>query len=134
VAVIQKFVMKSVSTAAVVLAAVIAVVPAPAGAVPVFSCAYEFVTWPGAFMAELAITNNGPAINSWRTSWTFHTATTNSSVWHANLSQRTPYDMTATNLPWNGGIGTGQVRTFGWTAFAVTTETPDDITVNGVPC
>ncbi|GAA0991724.1 hypothetical protein GCM10009555_079510 [Acrocarpospora macrocephala] len=123
---------KSVSLAAVVLAG--ALVSAPAGATPVFSCEYEFVTWPGSFSAELTITNNGPAISSWRVSWTFRAATTQSAAWQAKLSQRTPYDMTATNLPWNGGIGTGQVRTFGWTAFAVTTETPDDITVNGVPC
>ncbi|GAA1021166.1 hypothetical protein Aple_057610 [Acrocarpospora pleiomorpha] len=127
--------MKSISQAAVVLAVLVgAVVPAPASAVPVFSCEYEFVAWSGAFSAELSITNNGPAIDSWQASWTFPTATAKSAVWRANLSQRTPYDMTASNLAWNGRIATGQVRTFGWTAFAVATETPGDITVNGVPC
>ncbi|GIH29709.1 hypothetical protein Aph01nite_80190 [Acrocarpospora phusangensis] len=121
---------------AVVLACVLAgsVLSAPAGATPVFSCDYRVRSWPTGFSAELSITNHGPAISSWQAGWTFRTATELAGSWQAKVSQRTPYDMSAVNMTWNGFIGSGQMRTFGWTAFAVSTEVPDDITVNGIPC
>ncbi|GAA0390046.1 cellulose binding domain-containing protein [Acrocarpospora corrugata] len=122
------------SKIAIVLVGAAVALPLPAHATPAFSCAYRFVAWTGSFNAELAITNNGPAINSWRAHWTFSTATTNLVGWQAKLHQQTPYDLTASNMPWNGTIPSGGVTTFGWTAFAVTTAAPTDITVNGIPC
>ncbi|GAA3213191.1 cellulose binding domain-containing protein [Dactylosporangium siamense] len=98
------------------------------------ACAYSFVAWPGGFVADLTITNHGPAVNGWTARWTMPTATANLGVWQATMSQADPFTLTATNLPYNAVIDTGRSVRFGWTASAASTEAPADITVNGVPC
>jgi hypothetical protein len=120
---------------AALLVAVPFAVPAPASAAAVdVSCEYWFVTWDGGFVADLTITNHGPAINGWTARWTLRTATGNLSAWQATMEQPSPFAMTATNLRYNAIIDTGRSVRFGWTASAAATEAPADITVNGVAC
>ena len=110
-----------------------AAVVTPASATGQFACDYRFQTWPGGFWAELMITNNGPAVNGWTAHWTFDNDERLGSIWNAVMTQQTS-DVTATPMPWNRSIPTGGSAAFGWTAFASTTETPTDITINGTPC
>ncbi|MGI5176404.1 cellulose binding domain-containing protein [Dactylosporangium sp. CA-152071] len=104
---------------------------APAGD---FSCDYRFFAWDGGFVADLTITNHGPAIDGWTARWTFSTATGNLGVWQARMEQPNPFAVTATNMPYNAVIDTGRSVRFGWTASAAATEAPHDLTVNGLPC
>lgn len=121
-------------------AAVTAVLPfawaAPASAAEgaAVVCDYRFFAWSGGFVADLTITNHGPAVNGWTARWTFPTATANLGVWQARIEQPDAFTMTATNLPYNALIGTGRSVKFGWTASAASTEAPAVITVNGTPC
>ncbi|GAB3830402.1 cellulose binding domain-containing protein [Dactylosporangium cerinum] len=109
---------------------------APAVALPpvAVACDYSFVAWSGGFVADLTITNHGPAVIGWTARWTMPTATGNLGAWQATMSQPDPFTVTATNLPYNAVIDTGRSVRFGWTASAASTGAPVDITVNGVPC
>jgi hypothetical protein len=112
----------------------LAVAATPAQAAGGFSCYYRLLTFPNSFfMADLFITNNGPAITSWTAHWTFSSDERLGNIWSAEMVQQN-HDITARNLAWNGTVGTGQTAAFGWTAFATSTSVPTDITVNGVRC
>ena len=112
---------------------VLAVAATPAQADGGFSCYYRLIYFQNGFMADLYMTNNGPPITSWTAHWTFSSDERLGNVWSAEIVQQN-HDMTARNLSWNGGIGTGQTMAFGWTALASSTSVPTDITVNGTPC
>jgi hypothetical protein len=140
----------ALGTAAVaVTAALVVTVPASAALTPgptpslssvvsvpkAFKCTYQVsATWPGGFIANLTIANNGPDISSWVTKWTFKNPTQLINGWTSVVTQFGPYQVIIGNAAWNGLIKTGQATTFGWTASAAATEVPTDITVNGVPC
>ena len=120
--------------AAVVSLAGAAAVPASADAPPTVVCTYTVTIWHGGFMANVAIANNGPAIDGWTVRWTFHDPTTIVGTWSSTISQNATGVVTATNMPYNAVIRTGQVTDFGWSANAVVTSVPTDITINGTPC
>jgi hypothetical protein len=100
----------------------------------VFVCDYRFSAWTGGFVADLTITNRGPAVTGWTARWSMPTATGNLGAWLAKLEQPDAFTMTATNMPYNAVIDTGRSVKFGWTASAAGTAAPSDITVNGAPC
>lgn len=108
--------------------------PASASPAPAIACDYWFFAWSGGFVADVTITNQGPAVNGWTARWTLPTATGNLAVWQARIEQPDAFTMTATNMPYNAVIGTGRSVKFGWTASAAGTEAPADLTVNGTPC
>src|SRR2546428_13921907 len=110
------------------------VTPAQAG--PAISCEYKVdASWPTGFMADVIISNAGPAIDGWTVTMTFPSPATLLSTWRATISQGSPNEMTATSLSWSGLIPTGAMGTFGWTASASATDTARPaITVNGVTC
>jgi hypothetical protein len=103
----------------------------PPGAI---ECTYVFIAWPGGFSADIAITNSGPRITGWTVRWSFHDTTVLAGAWMATIVQTSPYEMTATNRPYNAVIDTGQTVTFGWSAAAAATSAPDELTVNNIPC
>lgn len=110
-------------------------VAAPATAATAVTCTYTVSsTWIGGFTASVDITNNGPAINGWTLRWTFPTPTTNVGAWSAVITEQAGNRATATNMAWNGTIATGQTASFGWSAAAVSTGVPTDLTINGQPC
>jgi hypothetical protein len=80
------------------------------------------------------IANNGPAINGWTLRWTFTTSTADVRGWSAIITEQVGNRATATNMSWNGTILTGQTASFGWSAKAVSTGVPTDLTINGTPC
>ena len=120
--------------AAVVAAATLTAAPASAAA-PGIVCTYKIVwSWSGGFLADLYIANNGPAVTGWNARWSMAHETSNLRGWNAFMTMPTPYEMTAANMGFNAYIPTGRVVSFGWTASALATEVPTDITVNGAPC
>jgi cellulase/cellobiase CelA1 len=113
----------------------LAVVARPAAADTTVTCTYTVTSsWPGGFAANVDITNNGPAINGWTLRWTFTTPTTNIAGWQATITEQAGNQATATNMSWDGTIVTGQRASFGWSASAVSTGVPTDLTINGTPC
>ena len=99
------------------------------------TCTYTVTAWHGGFTANVQIANNGPtAINGWTVRWTFAVPTTVVSGWSATITDTDGHDVTATNVFYNGTIGSGLSMSFGWSAEAVSTDEPTDLTVNGVPC
>jgi hypothetical protein len=113
--------------------AVVATGATPASATGPFDCQYWFVAWPGGFSADLRITNSGPAVDGWTSNWTFDNDERLGNIWSAVMTQD-GNRVSAAPVPWNRRIPSGGSVAFGWTAFASATRTPDDITVNGVPC
>jgi hypothetical protein len=122
---------------AATVVAVAALTAAPASAAtPSIVCTYKITTtWPGGFMADLYIANQGTtAINGWNARWSMRTETSGLQAWSAIMTMPTPYSMTAASLPWTATIPSGGVVSFGWTARALSTEVPTDIVVNNTPC
>lgn len=121
----------------VVVATVLAstALAAPARAASNVSCTYRLLAaWSGGFSAEVSIANNGPAIDGWTVRWTFADATTVTQTWNSDLSEPDSRAVAAANRAWNRVIPTGTVTSFGWTALAVSTAVPTDLSVNGAGC
>ena len=109
--------------------------PASAAVASPVRCTYTVTAWNGGFTANVQITNDGPAaINGWTVRWTFAVPTTVVSGWSATITDTDGHDVTATNVFYNGVIGSGLSMSFGWSAEAVSTDVPTDLTINGVPC
>ena len=107
----------------------------PATADTAVTCTYTVASaWTGGFIANVDITNNGPAINGWTLHWTFTTPTSDVQGWSAVITEQSGNRATATNMSWDGTILTGQTASFGWSAAAVSTGVPTDLTINGEPC
>jgi hypothetical protein len=116
-------------------AALVATAATPAHAATNVTCKFVFTgIWPGGYMADLVITNRGPAITGWTTHWSVPVPTVLGSSWGAVMTMPTPYAMTAVNVSYNGTIATGATTSFGWTAIASSADLPTDITLNEAPC
>lgn len=122
-------------SAAVALAVLLAgTATTPAAADPAISCSYRLTSWTGGFSADLTIANHGPAISGWTVRMTFPGPATLLGAWRAVMTQSTPFDMIATNLPSDNVLSPGQLQTFGWTASSTDTGMPTTVTVNGTAC
>jgi hypothetical protein len=130
----------AVSALAVLGLAALGAAPASANTVltntaSTVTCVYTFTAWSGGFSANIQIINNGPAaIDGWTLRWTFAVPTAVTSGWSATITDTDGHDVSATNAIYNGVIGSGQSTAFGWSAQAVSTSAPTDLTVNGMPC
>jgi hypothetical protein len=125
--------------AGLALVAAVLAVPAPAYAAdPVASplkCDYWFSFWDDELNAFIRIINYGTTtINGWTAHWTFDQPMTDMEWWTAPMHQPSPYEMVAVNPPGQPLIYSRSLTTFGWSAKPRSTEVPDDITVNGLPC
>lgn len=106
----------------------------PATAETALTCTYTVTSaWTDGFIATVDITNNGPTISGWTVRWTFLTPTSNVVAWSTVITQD-GNQATATNMSWNGTIATGQTISFAWSAAALSTGVPTDLTINGEPC
>jgi cellulase/cellobiase CelA1 len=121
-----------VTAAATLISLTAAASPAAAGTR--VACTYTVTnSWAGGFTANVDITNNGPAINGWTLQWTFPAPTSLGGVWSAVITEQ-GNRATATNMSWNGTIPSGRSTSIGWSASAVATAVPTDLTINGQPC
>jgi hypothetical protein len=140
----------ALGTAAMVAVAVAAVVALPASAA-VTGCAvtYQNVnSWQssptsGGFNTTLAITNLGDPISHWTLTFTLPSGHTRNGGWNATYSGTTA--ISATDVGWNGSIGTGQTNTSvglqgDWTRSTAGSTPPNpfpqptNFALNGVAC
>ncbi|ROP35429.1 MULTISPECIES: cellulose-binding domain-containing protein [Saccharothrix] len=105
-----------------------------AGAAPVCAVDYKLNQWATGFTANVTVTNQSAPVTSWKLTWTFAGNQAVSSGWSADVKQSGAV-VTASNMPWNGSLGTGASAQFGFQAtYSGTNATPTDFAFNGVSC
>src|SRR6185312_819568 len=99
-----------ISAAAVVATTGLVVVATQAFAASGCSAKYTIQNqWPGGFQAAVDVTNLGDAVTSWNVGWDFgNSSQTISQIWNANKTQ-TGLHVNATNMGYNGNVGTNGV-------------------------
>ncbi|NUT36894.1 MAG: hypothetical protein HOV79_27885, partial [Hamadaea sp.] len=144
----RKALLASLAAGALVLAGLTAM-PSASAATTGCSVAYQNLnTWQstptsGGFTTTLAITNLGDPIAHWTLTFTLPSGHTRTSGWNAAYSGTTA--VTATDVGWNGSIGTGQTNASvglqgEWTRAAAGSAPPSpfprpsDFALNGVAC
>lgn len=103
------------------------------GTVGNVSAAYSVTgDWGSSFMAEVRLTNQGPAAVS---SWTleFDYAAEIGSIWNAQVLRHEGTHYVITHAGWNSTIPVGGSVSFGLTATAAGRPTPSNYVLNGVP-
>ncbi|GAA2531310.1 cellulose-binding domain-containing protein [Winogradskya humida] len=122
----------TLAAAATVLAAGYAT--APAFAVTACDVAWTANSWATGFTADITLTNNAAPLTAWSLTWTFPGSQQITSGWNAGVTQ-SGRTVTATNVAWNGSLGTGASASFGVQGTATGAfATPTDFAVNGVSC
>jgi len=129
----------ALGTAAVLAAAGIVAGATPAQAA--VSCQVDYSTsdWTsgtnqGGFTASLTLRNLGDPWTAWSLQFTFPNGQNTLQGWSANWSQSGAV-VTATNMPWNGAIGTNGTTSIGFNAnWYGTNGKPTDFKINGVAC
>jgi glucose/arabinose dehydrogenase len=108
----------------------------PPTSAPPGQCAvrWQVDQWNTGFVANLTVTNNGPAINGWALAWTFAGNQTITNAWNSVITPASG-SVTARNAPWNPAIGTGGSVNFGFQAtYSGTNARPASFTLNGTAC
>ncbi|MFJ4806180.1 cellulose-binding domain-containing protein [Streptomyces murinus] len=95
---------------------------------------YAVNQWSGGYTAAIKVTNLGPAVTSWRLTWTYGGDQKVTSAWNADASQ-SGKAVTVTDAGWNGALATGGSADFGVQGtYQTANPTPGDFAVNGVAC
>jgi hypothetical protein len=90
--------------------------------------------WQGGFGAEVTVQNLGDPINGWTLRWSYAAGQQVTQAWNATVSQ-SGTAVTATNVSYNGGIGTGASVSFGFNgSWTGSNPVPSGFAVNGVAC
>ncbi|WP_156723772.1 glycoside hydrolase family 6 protein [Streptomyces apocyni] len=90
--------------------------------------------WGSGFTGAVTVTNTGDPVTSWDLKWSFSGNQQVSNGWNAELSQ-SGTDVTASNVSYNGALGTGASASFGFNAnYSGGNALPDTFTLNGVVC
>jgi len=90
--------------------------------------------WGNGFVANVTITNNGPAINGWTVQWDYPSGQQVNPGWNGEFSQNGA-TVTVRNLSWNASIPTGGSTAFGFTGgYSGTNDPPMSFTLNGQTC
>ncbi len=88
--------------------------------------------WQDGFVASVTITNNGPAINGWKLTWTFPGNQQVTNLWNGDATQ-SGKAVSVANASYNGSIPTGGTVTLGFQAsYSGTNANPGNFTFNGV--
>ncbi|OLF05140.1 cellulose 1,4-beta-cellobiosidase [Actinophytocola xinjiangensis] len=107
----------------------------PASAAVACRVDYSVTDWGGGFTARVRIENLGDAVSGWSLGFAFPG---NQRVtlpgWSANWSQ-SGANVTATNLAWNGSLGTGATTEIGFNAtYSGSNTAPTSFSLNGTAC
>lgn len=108
----------------------------PSSGAPVGGCAVTWTAnqWSTGFTADVRITNNGPALSSWRLTFTVGSTVTVSNGWNGVWSQNGT-TVTVGNPSWGGTLATGATVSTGFQAgFTGSPGTPSGFALNGTPC
>ena len=101
------------------------------------SCSVDYEIrdeWNTGFVANVTITNNGPAIDGWTLTWDFADGQQVSNGWNATITQ-SGTEVGATNVGWNGSIPNGGTAEFGFQGtYTGTNGSPANFSLNGTTC
>jgi endoglucanase len=90
--------------------------------------------WSTGFSGNVNITNLGDPLSSWRLEFGFADGQRITDSWNATWTQSAA-QVTATNLSWNGAVGTGATVAAGFNAsWSGRNTVPTAFTLNGVTC
>jgi cellulose 1,4-beta-cellobiosidase len=126
-----------VAAVGAVTASLLAVTAPTAGAAAGCRIDYTVSDWGGGFTAKVKINNLGDPINGWTLRFTFPG---NQRVtlpgWSANWSQASgSAAVTATNLSWNGTLGTGASTEIGFNGtYSGSNTAPTSFSLNNTTC
>jgi len=95
---------------------------------------YSASDWGTGFTANITLTNNGPAITSWKLAYSYTGNQTLTSGWSGSWAQ-SGKNVTVTNASWNGSLSTGASTTIGANfTYSGTNAAPTAFTLNGTTC
>jgi hypothetical protein len=91
--------------------------------------------WTGGFTGDIAITNSGDPVTSWRLVYSFPDAAQKvTQGWSATYAQ-SGQQVTVSNASWNGNLGTGATISTGFNGtFGSSNPLPTQFTLNGTAC
>ena len=90
--------------------------------------------WSGGFGADVTVTNLGDPINGWTLTWTYAAGQTVTQAWNATVTQ-SGSRVTATNVSYNGALGTGAGTSFGFNgSWNGSNPAPTSFALNGLTC
>ncbi|WFE20187.1 lytic polysaccharide monooxygenase [Solwaraspora sp. WMMD937] len=98
--------------------------PAPGGCTATFSVV---ASWQGGFQAEVRVTAGGTPISRWTVSWTNPSGQQVTQAWNATINSNGS-TVTATNVGYNGSIGSGASTSFGLIGSATGTPVAPTLT------
>ncbi|RDG39106.1 glycoside hydrolase family 6 protein [Streptomyces corynorhini] len=91
-------------------------------------------SWSGGFSADVAVTNTGDAVSSWKLEWSFAGNQQVTQGWNSTLTQ-SGTAVSATNVAWNGTLATGGSASFGFNGNVTGANAiPTTFKLNGVTC
>ncbi|MEV7422502.1 glycoside hydrolase family 6 protein [Streptomyces sp. NPDC091212] len=91
-------------------------------------------SWSGGFSANVAVTNTGDTVSSWKLEWGFAGNQQVTQGWNSTITQ-SGTAVSATNVAWNGTLATGGSASFGFNGNATGTNAiPTTFKLNGVTC
>ncbi|WP_225997658.1 cellulose-binding domain-containing protein [Myceligenerans pegani] len=123
------------AVASLVTAGAVTAMTAPA-AVAAEGCSVEYDVvneWQGGYQAGVTVTNLGDPVASWDVTWEFGSGQGISQAWNARVTQ-SGSRVTASNVAWNGSLGTGRSANFGFIGTGPGAPVPGAFTMNGVAC
>ena len=125
----------AVFAAAGALVAAVGVTLAAHAATVGCSVAYSVTSqWPGGFGANVSVTNLGDPVNGWTLTWSYAAGQKVTQAWNATVSQ-TGGQVTARNVSYNAGIGTGASVAFGFNgSWSGSNPAPASFALNGSAC
>lgn len=99
-------------------------------------CSVEYTVvneWQGGYQADVTVTNLGDPVSSWEVAWEFGSGQGISQAWNAQVTQ-SGSQVAASNVGWNGSLGTGGSANFGFIGSGPSAPAPGSFTMNGVTC
>ncbi|MGC4868799.1 cellulose binding domain-containing protein [Micromonospora sp. DT53] len=90
--------------------------------------------WDGGFGADVVVTNLGDAVTSWTVGWSLAPGQRVTQAWNAAVTV-TGTTVTATNVSYNGAVGSGASVNFGFTgSWSGSNPVPSSFSFNGITC
>ncbi|MBU2664560.1 cellulose binding domain-containing protein [Actinoplanes bogorensis] len=126
----------AVTGAAVLGAGAALAAGAPALAAPGCTVVYKVQSqWTGGFTGDIAITNTGDPVTSWKLEYDFPDASQKVTQGWSGVYSQSGQHVTVNNAAWNGNLGTnGSVSTGFNGTFGSANPVPTAFTLNGTRC
>ncbi|WP_081687545.1 glycosyl hydrolase [Glycomyces tenuis] len=107
------------------------------GADPAGACTVDYqvsADWGNGFVAEVAITNEGPALDAWELGFAFPGSQQVSNGWNSDWAQ-SGNQVTFTDAGWNGTLASNESTTIGFVgSYSGGNPAPEAFTLNGASC